>query len=83
MLLAASRSDGNTAALAPAAFAVGSASLVDLSQFNVGYFSHSRTNAGDDFLHLVKHLLGAPIWMPATPVNWYTISAMQKRSSIA
>lgn len=78
ILLASSRPEGNTFDLARSVLPEGSAPLIDLSQLNVGYFSYSYANANDDFLPLVEQLLLSPVWVLATPLYWYTMSAQAK-----
>jgi len=61
ILLASSRSAGNTFDLARRVLPEGSAPLIDLSQLNIGYFSYLYANANDDFLPLVEQLLLSPV----------------------
>jgi multimeric flavodoxin WrbA len=78
ILLASSRSAGNTFALARAALPEGCATLVDLARLDIGYYSYSNAHAGDDFLPLVQRLVASPVWVLATPLYWYTMSAQAK-----
>jgi multimeric flavodoxin WrbA len=78
ILLASSRPTGNTFDLARSVLPEGGAPLIDLSQLNIGYFSYSYANANDDFLPLVEQLLLSPVWVLATPLYWYTMSAQAK-----
>ena len=78
VLLASSRSDGNTFALARMALPEESAALADLGALNISYYSYSHGNSGDDFLPLVEELLVAPVWVLATPLYWYSMSAQAK-----
>jgi len=78
VLLASSRSTGNTFSLARAVLAEDRAPLVDLAAFDIGYFSYAHAHAGDDFLPLVERLMASPVWVLATPLYWYTMSAQAK-----
>ena len=78
VLLASSRSVGNTFALARAVLAEDRAPLVDLAALDIGYFSYTNAQAGDDFLPLVERLMVSPVWVLATPLYWYTMSAQAK-----
>src|ERR1700712_2693308 len=78
VLLASSRADGNTFSLARMVLPEGAAPLVDLAALNISYYSYSHANAGDDFLPLVERLLSAPVWVLATPLYWYSMSAQAK-----
>ena len=78
VLLASSRSDGNTFALACATFPEQAASVIDLNGLEISYYSYNHANADDDFLPLVEELLAAPVWVLATPLYWYTMSAQAK-----
>jgi putative NADPH-quinone reductase len=78
ILLASSRPRGNTFTLARMALPEDTAPLFDLSERSVGYFSYENTNADDDFIPLVEQLLAGPLWVLATPLYWYTMSAQAK-----
>lgn len=78
VLLASSRSDGNTARLAHAMFADGAVDFVDLAGLSIGYYDYDARNATDDFLPLIRRLVHAPLWVLATPLYWYTMSAQAK-----
>jgi len=78
VLLASSRSDGNTFTLARMVLPEEAAPLVDLGALNISYYSYSHANATDDFIPLVEKLLGAPTWVLATPLYWYSMSAQAK-----
>ena len=78
VILASSRPDGNTFQLARLVLPEEAAPLVDLGALNISYYSYSHGNAADDFLPLVEELLVAPVWVLATPLYWYTLSAQAK-----
>lgn len=78
VLLASSRPTGNTFALAKLMFPDDSTPIVDLAALNIGYYSYSNTHADDDFLPLVEQLMISPVWVLATPLYWYSMSAQAK-----
>lgn len=78
VILASSRSDGNTSAFAKNVFSPDTVDFVDLNQLNVGYFSYTNANAADDFLPFLESLLKTQVWVLATPLYWYTMSAQAK-----
>ena len=78
LLLASSRSDGNTFALARLVLPEASTPLVNLSALRISYYSYSNDNASDDFLPLVEELMASPLWVLATPLYWYSMSAQAK-----
>ena len=53
VLLASSRSDSNTRALADIAFPLASADFFDLSVREIGYYDYDNRNHADDFLPLI------------------------------
>jgi len=78
VLLASSRSDGNTASLAKMAFPDVSTPLIDLALYDIGVFSYESSNKNDDYLSLIESLVSSPVWVLATPLYWYTMSAQMK-----
>ena len=78
VLLASSRSAGNTFRLAELILPAGTARVIDLTKLKIGYYSYGQENAGDDFVPLVEELLLFQVWVLATPLYWYTMSAQAK-----
>ena len=78
VLLASSRSDGNTRHLLDQAFPSGIAALEDLATLKVGFYSYTFENEADDFFPLINRMLAHDTWVIATPVYWYTMSAAAK-----
>ena len=78
VLTASSRSDSNTRALAGIAFPNASADFFDLSRMQIGYYAYDDSNGGDDFLPLVERIIDRDLWVLATPLYWYTMSAQAK-----
>jgi NAD(P)H-dependent FMN reductase len=80
VLIASSRSDGNTARLARSTFAPDLVEFVDLSKRTIGYYDYDAARAEDDFVPLIERVVQAPLWVLATPLYWYTMSAQAKTS---
>ena len=78
VILASSRSDGNTHAFASQVFPSDTADFVDLNKLKIGYFSYTNSNANDDFPPLLAAMLKRQVWVLATPLYWYTMSAQAK-----
>ncbi len=54
------------------------APLIDLGALNISHYSYSDANAEDDFLPSVEGLLESPVWVLATLLYWYSMSAQAK-----
>ena len=78
ILLASSRPDGNTRALAELAFPQNSADFEDIASIGIGYYSYTHANEADAFYPLVQRLLAHDTWVLATPLYWYSMSAQAK-----
>lgn len=78
VVLASSRSAGNTRTLIELAFPPGTYALEDFSKLKVGYYSYDNAHDNDDFLPLIQRLLAHDIWVIATPLYWYSMSAQAK-----
>lgn len=68
LLLASSRSAGNTRTLVDLAFPTGVDLFEDLRPLSVGYYSYENVNETDDFLPVVQRLLPHKTWIIATPL---------------
>jgi multimeric flavodoxin WrbA len=78
ILLASSRPCGNTFRLARSVLSEDAAAPIDLAKLNIGYYAYDDTAADDDFIPLIERIVGAPLWVLATPLHWYSISAQAK-----
>ena len=78
VLVASSRSDGNTRALAEIAFPTSSSDFFDLNRMKIGYYAYDDSNREDDFLQLIEQIIDRDLWVLATPLYWYTMSAQAK-----
>ncbi len=68
ILLASSRSTGNTRTLVDLAFPAGGFSFEDICALDVGFYSYENKNEGDDFLPRVRRLMLHQTWIIATPL---------------
>ena len=78
IVLGTSRSGGNTRLLVDYVLDARPVPVVDLASIDMGCFDYSHANSGDGFLPLVETLQGKSLWVLATPVYWYTMSAQMK-----
>ncbi|WP_341502652.1 NAD(P)H-dependent oxidoreductase [Gallaecimonas sp. GXIMD4217] len=74
ILLGSARGNGYTAQLAQAT----GLPVLDLADFDISPFDYRHLNRGDDFLPLVRQLLGYRRIHFASPVYWYCMSAQMK-----
>lgn len=52
--------------------------MIDLNQMNISYYDYENKNSDDDFLSIAEKIaIHDPIIL-ATPVYWYTMSAIMK-----
>lgn len=78
VVLGTSRSDGNTRFAVERVLAERSVKIVDLSQIAMSAYDYSHSNAGDEFLPFIEDIAAMQLWILATPVYWYTMSAQMK-----
>ena len=58
---------------------MGNFELIDLNDFDISYYDYDHKNRQDDFLPLMKKLIERyKTLVFATPVYWYTMSAVMK-----
>src|SRR6185436_808617 len=78
-ILGSARSDGHTAALLTRLIEGRDCEIVDLNAARVAGFRYDqRYPEGDEFLAIVRKMIAAPIVIFATPVYWYSFSAVMK-----
>ncbi|MGQ8364142.1 flavodoxin family protein [Glaciecola sp. 1036] len=78
VVLASSRSNGNTAKLAQVIAENLEAKIVDLQELSISYFDYEHANITDDFIPLIERILLSDFVVFATPVYWYSMSAQLK-----
>lgn len=52
--------------------------IVDLAHLSISYYDYSYRNQDDDFLPLAERMVLHDLLILATPVYWYTMSAIMK-----
>ena len=78
IILGSGRTPGNTHGLADHLARRLDARVFDLADFCVGHFDYDFGNRHDDFLPLMKELLGYEQLILASPVYWYAPSGRMK-----
>jgi len=78
VIFASSRNHGNTRLLVEYVVAARTVPIIDLSSKRIGVYDYGHANIGDDFIPLVEGLSQKALWVFATPVYWYTMSAQLK-----
>lgn len=78
-ILGSARSDGHTAALLTRLIDGVDCEVIDLNAANIAAFRYDQQYPADDeFLAIVERMIAAPIVIFATPVYWYSFSAVMK-----
>lgn len=78
IILGSSRSHGDTRKFVNAVLEKTEADFIDLNDLNIGYFDYKYQNQEDDFLPIIKKVVGYENIILATPVYWYSMSAVMK-----
>jgi len=78
IVFGSARSDGNTGRVVSSLAAMTGFDIIDLNQLEIGYFDYDRANGEDDFMPTIRKILEYEIIVFATPVYWYTMSAVLK-----
>lgn len=80
IILGSSRSSGDTFKALQTLFAseLSSIPLVDLNELSISYYDYAHRNIGDDFIPLAEKMVTHNPLILATPVYWYTMSAIMK-----
>lgn len=78
IVVGSSRIMGNTHRLASRLSEELNATLFNLADYDIGPFDYAQKNSGDDFLPLMKVLLGHEHLVLASPVYWYAPSSVMK-----
>ncbi len=79
VILGSARHHGNTAKMVELLSSDLSVEVVNLLDYNIHPYSYDETNLDDDFIPLMERLLRMyDRFIFATPVYWYTMSALMK-----
>jgi NAD(P)H-dependent FMN reductase len=77
-ILGSARSNGNTAAVLTRFLDGRTCDVFDLLALQLAPFDYSQTYPPDAFLDVVRCMIAAPVVVFATPVYWYSMSAVMK-----
>ena len=78
VILGSSRSHGDTRQVVNAFTKKTGAALIDLKEKDIAYFDYDFIHLGDDFIPCIEEILDYQQWIFATPVYWYSMSAIMK-----
>lgn len=78
IIAGSSRSDGETMLTVNRLNQVLDAEVIELKNYNIGFYDYEYKNQDDDFISLSKKMLDAQKIIFATPVYWYAMSAPMK-----
>lgn len=78
ILQGSARSKGNTHKIIQSLQQKISSDFIDLNTLNFSYYDYDHHNQNDDFLPLCEKLLQYDHLILATPVYWYSMSAIMK-----
>ncbi|MFN5589798.1 MAG: flavodoxin family protein [Holosporales bacterium] len=77
-ILGSSRSFGNTRKVIVDVAEKEEIEIIDLSTKRISFFDYEHHNKQDDFIPLIESILPYETIVLATPVYWYTMSAIMK-----
>ena len=79
IILGSSRRLGHTSRVAGFVQEKLGCDLLDINDFNISYYDYEHLNQGDDFLPLLEKIVNNyEVVIFATPVYWYSMSAVMK-----
>jgi len=79
IILGSARSNGNTRKVINYLLATGKYDVIDLLDYNIGYYDYEHKNTDDDFFPLMRSITTKyDTFIFATPVYWYAMSAVMK-----
>lgn len=79
IVLGSSRSFGNTRNIIDYLVSIkDNIDIIDLNNYDVGYFDYEFRNKDDDFFSLMQKIVQYDTLVFATPIYWYTMSAQLK-----
>lgn len=78
IILGSSRGDGNTRKAIQQVIGERPATIIDLKEFSISHFDYKGENQHDDFISIAEQMSTSSTIILATPVYWYTMSAIMK-----
>ena len=73
-----SRKNGNTHKVVEALLDRLEATYIDLQDYQISYYDYEHKNSEDDFLIIAEKMVQYDYIIFATPIYWYTMSAIMK-----
>lgn len=73
-----SKSKGNTNLVVNYILSKKQGHFIDLKASNITYYDYNHKNIDDDFLKVIDKIMACDVVIFATPVYWYTMSAVMK-----
>ncbi len=78
IVMGSARRDGHTRMMVERLASHSGMTVIDLNDYEVGFFEYDNYDRGDDFLRLIETLLQYDLLVFASPVYWYNMSAIMK-----
>jgi len=78
IVMGSARRDGHTRMMVERLAAHSGMTIIDLNDYEIGFFEYDNYDRGDDFLGLIETLLKYDLLVFASPVYWYNMSAIMK-----
>lgn len=79
VILGSSRKDGDTKKIVDQLIAASKWDVIDLNDYNIGYYDYEHRNLDDDYLQLMQGIIRKyDVLIFATPVYWYAMSGIMK-----
>ncbi|MDR6969227.1 multimeric flavodoxin WrbA [Flavobacterium arsenatis] len=79
IIAGSARNDGDTHKMVSSLSALSGWDIIDLNDYQIGFYDYARKNKFDDFLPLMENIIANyDAFVFATPVYWYSMSANMK-----
>jgi multimeric flavodoxin WrbA len=78
IIIGSARDDGNTAKAVELINSKLNSEIINLNDLDISYFDYSHSNQYDDFIPTAEKLKDYDQFIFATPVYWYSMSAIMK-----
>lgn len=78
IIFGSSRSNGNTRKIVDLVVSNKQYEFLDLNKIDISYYDYKHENIGDDFIPLIEKIVKHDKVVFATPIYWYTMSAIMK-----
>lgn len=78
IILGSARSEGNTRRAVDYLIQLNDCEVIDLNDWNFSYYDYEHRNREDDFIRIIERVLQHDILIFASPIYWYTMSAVMK-----